>query len=245
MGIACCYVDDGLVAGPTEVIQRVIAFFKSEWKIKPTGFLMRKGLQSQLYIDEEMSLKPVHGMRFLGTELFVDGEGLSLTQKKYIAQELRHRGWLHMKGSESLPTPREGQLPVEEHGDEWEKNKQLAQKECGVLMWIALRSRPDICACLGIAATQVATHPSESLKLTKGIWRYLRATWDVSVHYGKVRIVSDASLRAEQGAGLGWHYFLEVTWWDGNPKGRLWLPGKQQKQSWMQRHWRFRTALSC
>ena len=201
VGIACCYVDDGLVAGPTEVIKRVIAFFKSQWKIKPTGFLKRSSELEQLEIDQEMKLKPIPCMRFLGTELFVDGQGISLTQRKYIAQELRMRGWLHLKGSESLPTPREGQLPVEEHGTDWERNKQLAQKECGVLMWIALRSRPDICACLGIAATQVATHPSEALKLTKGIWRYLRATWDTSVHYKHdeedpwlLRIVSDASL---------------------------------------------------
>ena len=201
VGIACCYVDDGLIAGTAEVIRRVIAFFKSQWKIKPTGFLQRKGFPETTKVDETMVLKPVQCMRFLGTEMFVDGEGLSITQQKYIAQELRVRGWLHMKGSDSLPTPREGQLPPEEHGADWEKTKQLSQKECGVLMWIALRSRPDIAACLGIAATQVSTHPAEALRITKGIWRYLRATWDVVVHYKsqeedpwQLRIVSDASL---------------------------------------------------
>ena len=68
-------------------------------------------------------------------------------------------------------------------------------------MWIALRSRPEIAACLGIAATQVSTHPAEAQRITKGIWRYLRATWDVVVHYKsqeddpwQLRIVSDASL---------------------------------------------------
>ena len=201
VGMACCYVDDGLVAGNAEVIRRVIAFFKSQWKIKPTGFLKRKGFTETLHIEETMELKPSQCMRFLGAEILVDDAGLAITQRKYISQELRLRGWLHMKGSESLPTPREGQIPPEEHGGDWEKAKQLSQKECGVLMWIALRSRPDIAACLGIAATQVTTHPAEALKITKGIWRYLRSTWDLVVHYSpheeepwQLRIVSDASL---------------------------------------------------
>ena len=100
-----------------------------------------------MHIDETMELKPSQCMRFLGAEILVDDAGLAITQRKYIAQELLLRGWLHMKGSESLPTPREGQIPPEEHGGDWEKAKQLSQKECGVLMWIALRSRPDIAAC--------------------------------------------------------------------------------------------------
>ena len=253
VGIACCYVDDGLVAGPTEVIRRVIAFFKSQWKIKPTGFLKRSSELEQLEIDQEMKLKQIPCMRFLGTELFVDGQGISLTQRKYIAQELRMRGWLHLKGSESLPTPREGQLPVKEHGTDWERNNQLAQKECGVLMWIALRSRPDICACLGIAATQVATHPSEALKLTKGIWRYLRATWDTSVHYKHDRKILGCCasypmhhwLQVELEAVLVWLCFLEAIWWDGSPNDRHWLPGRQPRPSWMRLLWLSRTGSSC
>ena len=201
VGVACCYVDDGLIAGSQEVIRRVTAFFRSMWKIKPAGILKRSGVQEYLVINEEMQLKAVDSMRFLGTEIEVAGSGLAVSQRKYIPQELRLRGWLQMKGTESLPVPQKGLMPPEEHSQGWEKAKNLAQKECGVLMWVALRSRPDIAACLGIAATMVSSHPGESLRLTKGIWRYLRATWEQAIHYDSeeqepwvFRMISDASL---------------------------------------------------
>ena len=57
-----------------------------------------------------------------------DDEESALTQKKYIVQELRLRGWLHMKGSQSLPTPREGQMAPEDHGDEWEKTNSCLRR---------------------------------------------------------------------------------------------------------------------
>ena len=200
VGVACCYVDDGLIAGTLEVIRRVTAFFRSMWKIKPTGILKRKGIPEALEVTDGMFLKSVDVMRFLGTEIETTETGLAVTQRKYIAQELRVRGWLQMKGTESLPVPQEGLLPPEEHGTAWEKAKTMAQKECGVLMWIALHSRPDIAACLGVAATQVASHPTEALCLAKGIWRYLRATWEYAIHYDSgekepwtFRMISDAS----------------------------------------------------
>ena len=58
-------------------------------------------------IIEEMQLKAVDSMRFLGTEIEVTDSGLAVSQRKYIAQELRLRGWLQMKGTESLPVPPE------------------------------------------------------------------------------------------------------------------------------------------
>ena len=212
VGACCCYVDDGLVVGDIEVIRRVTAYIQGLWAIKGQGVLTKPGvnLHEDLVVSESLSLKRVQCMRFLAAEIAVAGDGLQIGQAKYVAQELRARGWLALKGSESLPVPSEGLAGPEIRDNAFEANMKLAQKEAGTLMWIALRSRPDIAACLGIASTMITSRPSESLRLCKGIWRYLRCTWDKLLHYsyggdpgnsdqtGKddltVRIVSDASL---------------------------------------------------
>ncbi|OLP85945.1 Retrovirus-related Pol polyprotein from transposon TNT 1-94 [Symbiodinium microadriaticum] len=184
-GACCAYVDDGLIVGDIEVVRRVTALIRSFWAIKGQGVLVRPGAQvdGPLKIDGDFTLKPVTSMRFLGAEISVNETGLSIGQSKYVAQELRCRGWLSLKGSESLPVPDEGLKGAEPRTERFEETKRLAQKECGTLMWLALRSRPDIAACLGIAATQITSRPGESLRLCKGIWRYLRATWDQTLSY--------------------------------------------------------------
>ena len=143
-GACCAYVDDGLIVGDIEVVRRVTALIRSFWAIKGQGVLVRPGAQvdGPLKIDGDFTLKPVTSMRFLGAEISVNETGLSIGQSKYVAQELRCRGWLSLKGSESLPVPDEGLKGAEPRTERFEETKRLAQKECGTLMWLALRSRP-------------------------------------------------------------------------------------------------------
>ncbi|CAE7548918.1 RE1 [Symbiodinium sp. CCMP2592] len=180
VGACCCYVDDGLVLGSVEVIRRVTAYIQGLWAIKGQGILDKPSVN----LTEDVKM-------FSACET-----GLQIGQAKYVAQELRARGWLALKGSESLPVPSEGLAGSELRDNNLERNMKLAQKEAGTLMWIALRSRPDIAACLGIASTLITVRPTESLRLCKGIWRYLRpdnpeASGDDQWVF---RIVSDASL---------------------------------------------------
>ncbi|CAE7683973.1 unnamed protein product [Symbiodinium sp. CCMP2592] len=220
-GACCAYVDDGLIVGGIEVIRRVTAFIQSLWAIKGQGILEKPGvgLNKDLVVSETLTLKRVRCMRFfffmrfLGAEISVASDGLRIGQAKYIAQELRARGWLAPKGAESLPVPSEGLQGSELRDNAFNSNMRLAQKEAGTLMWIAIRSRRDIAACLSVASTLITSRPSESLRLCKGIWRYLKSTWEKTLHYcyggGPVnpgggddtadaewtfRIVSDASL---------------------------------------------------
>ena len=204
LGAFCCYVDDGLVVGDAEIIRRAMAFVKSLWAVKGQGVLNKEGagVEQGIQVDEDMVLLPKTELRFLGVEIEVDGANLALHQHKYMACELRKRGWLDLKGSDCLPTPKEGLLAPPLRDETFEQTKLRAQKEVGTLMWISLRSRPDVAACLGIAATLVATHPEESVRLTRGIWRFLRATWDVRLMFRAkheetpsqvVRMTADAS----------------------------------------------------
>ncbi|CAE7661265.1 unnamed protein product [Symbiodinium sp. CCMP2592] len=199
VGACCCYVDDGLVLGCVEVIRGVTAYIQGLWAIKGQGILAKPSvnLTEDVKISDTLTLKLVQCMRFLGAEISASETGLQIGQAKYGAQELRARGWLALKGSESLPVPSEGLAGSELRDSNFQRNMKLARKEAGTLMWAA---------CLGIASTLITVRPTESLRLCKGIWRYLRGTWD---KYGYkesegseangddqwvFRIVSDASL---------------------------------------------------
>ncbi|CAE7540631.1 RE1 [Symbiodinium natans] len=177
LGAFCCYVDDGLVVGDAEIIRRVMAFVKSLWAVKGQGVLNKEGagVEQGIQVDEDMVLLPKTELRFLGVEIEVDGANLALHQHKYIACELRKRGWLDLKGSDCLPTPKEGLLAPPLRDETFEQTKLRAQKE-------------------------VDAH--ESVRLTRGIWRFLRATWDVRLMFRAkheetpsqvVRMTADAS----------------------------------------------------
>ena len=45
-------------------------------------------------------------------------------------------------------------------------------------MWATLKSRPDICVSVSIAASQIAHNPTESVRMCVGIWKYLAVTVD-------------------------------------------------------------------
>ncbi|CAE7816426.1 unnamed protein product [Symbiodinium sp. CCMP2592] len=179
VGACCCYVDDGLVVGDVEVIRRVTAFIQSLWSIKGQGILEKPGvgLSGNLVVSETLTLKLVRCMRFLGAEIAVASDGLQIGQAKYVAQELRARGWLTLKG------------------------------------------------------------PSETLRLCKGIWRYLRSTWDnvIQYNYGGpkgpddamndpsvFRIVSDASLApggARSRSGVALFLGSHLLYWRSQRQG--------------------------
>ena len=81
-------------------------------------------------------------------------------------------------GKMSLPIPHEGKLEPEDKGDSaYESKLKLAQQEVGILQWLAIKSRPDIAAATSIAATLMSKNPTESVRMTNGIWKYLGATW--------------------------------------------------------------------
>lgn len=106
VGACCCYVDDGLVVGDVEVIRRVTAFiqFRGLWAIKGQRILEKPGvgLSKDLVVSETLTLKLVECMRLLAAEISVASDGLQIGQAKYVAQELRARGRLALKGAESL-----------------------------------------------------------------------------------------------------------------------------------------------
>ena len=66
--------------------------------------------------------------------------------------------------------------PEDKKDSEFETRKKQAQVEVGTLMWLTIKTRPDIGPVVGIAASHIAHNPGESLRLCEGIWKYLAMT---------------------------------------------------------------------
>ena len=88
------------------------------------------------------------------------------------------RGWTYVQGTHSLPVPQEVFCNQKREMMTLNKTLKAAQSDLGSLMWLGLRSRPDICAVIGTAACLVATNPNEARRICTGIWKYLRGTVD-------------------------------------------------------------------
>ena len=78
--------------------------------------------------------------------------GIALHQKKYIMTKLDKRDLLTGVTKGALPMTDEGRHRDERQAQDYKKKLQESQKEVGTLMWLAIKSRPDITACVSIAS---------------------------------------------------------------------------------------------
>ena len=120
--------------------------------------------------------------------------------------------------SKTLPQANEGKLiPEDRTAPEFQQQKKLAQQEVGTLMWVALKSRPDIYAAVSIAATHVANFPTEAVRLCTGIWRYLGGTVNAKMKNGK-RNMADGLGRVDGAMKLD--IFTDASFAPGGSKSR-------------------------
>ena len=174
-GVLALYVDDCLILAPKELFTRTVSFITATWKSKVQGILARGDLKSGMEVD---GVRVVDELTFLGLQLRMSDEGIHITQQRWIAQELKKRGFLHLSGCDSLPEPREGKLPSMPLGEKRDKLIKQGQMELGSLLWLTVRTRPELAAVCGVAACALTVDPGETLRLTKGVWRFIRKTWD-------------------------------------------------------------------
>ena len=172
------YVDDVVISGPIKWVRAVMNMVQTLWPVKVTGIMSKtpdKGLPETLFVNK---------MNFLGITIEMSEDGtLEMHQHQYLVTKLRDRNMLAGKGKNTLPMPCEGKLVPEIKDKSFEIRKKDAQKEVGTLMWAALKSRPDVAVSVSIAASQVAHNPTEALRMTAGIWKYLACTVEERMIY--------------------------------------------------------------
>ena len=150
------YVDDVLIIGPDEASIATV----------------KKNIVAQF--DVEDLGRPRF---FLGIEFIRQREVSYLSQRGYILQTLKRIG---MDSSESVSTPMSTVLDRAGSRDE-PTDKLRFQEIIGCLLFISTRTKPDICAAVGLLCRYVAEPRSSHLVATKRILRYLKGTQGYSL----------------------------------------------------------------
>ena len=165
-----------------EVNLRVKQLIAQTWECQVQGFLTRSG--DQEIKDGDEVIKRVDEITFLGTQVSLHKDGVHVSQRKWLFRELHKRGFVHLRGSESLPEVDSTQIPLmPKDAKGYADHLKKAQGEIGSLQWLGLKTRPDIQACAGILASLQTWNPEWVYNATKGVWRYLRATvWSEMIH---------------------------------------------------------------
>ena len=202
--LACfmVYVDDVMIAGEMRWVEKIIAQFTLEWDCKISGVLKQHGEKHNEKVGKHQELMAKEKLNFLGMTLESSVPGfIQIHQKDYILAKLDKRQMLsgrYTKGS--LPMVKEGMEPEDRSTAEYIESVPQAQAEVGTLQWLAIKTRPDIAAITSILASLITRCPSEVVRVVGGVWKYLAATWNVTLNYKMMGSgqIGDSQLTANQ-----------------------------------------------
>eukprot|EP00435_Cladocopium_sp_Y103_P029965 s4682_g7.t1 len=205
-GLLLVYVDDLLIMGKDEITDLLIRAVQAKWETSIPEI-----------IDD------CSGVRFLGAELFKQGDRWWMTQKNYIqdllARNLGAPPW-HLRKIPMLAEPEVREDPP--HHDL--ETTREAQRVVGELVWIATRTRPDLAFAITKLASMITKDPQQVIDLTKNVWHYLANTSDHGLQFENQpgerqrNIYTDASFGE---VSMGCH---SVMW---GTSMLLWKAGKQ------------------
>jgi len=168
------YVDDGLVCGTNEKqIDKLVQNLQSNFKIKVT--------------DPEV---------YLGIEITMTKDGITLSQRAYIDQILEK---YRMTDCNPVATPTE---KFECNMEEKPLSTKVPYREAvGSLLYLT-NTRPDISYAVSIVSQYVNNPSTKNWAQIKRILRYLKGTKDYALHYKKgekiLQCYSDADYAGDQ-----------------------------------------------
>ena len=176
------YVDDLFFLGQTPVVLLLDEWIRKEW---PCSALQ--------WADS------ADGTRYLGTEVYQRATGaFELKQTGYIEDLLRAYEMTDACPTK-LPCPKEWiaedfESYVEEHT---EMDLKQGQRCAGELLWLTMRSRPDLQFVVGHMAQWVSKHPKRIERIAKRVLAYLAGTKEMKLILGEFD-TSNSSSNAQQ-----------------------------------------------
>ncbi|CAE7684621.1 RE1, partial [Symbiodinium necroappetens] len=186
VGWVAIYVDDFLGAARWEYLEALYKQVVSVWQCGALERVPRKG-EGQ-------------AVRFDGFELLWDsqGKGLYVNQASYIKDMLeRHEGFK----PQSVPLARA--LPQEGDPEPDEAHLKLCQKASGELLWLAVRTRPDLAYSCSRIASIMSRRPKEAYLGALGVIGYLSQTAELGLYFSaNPRPCQDEAQHGSVGCGL-------------------------------------------
>ncbi|CAE7467813.1 RE1 [Symbiodinium necroappetens] len=203
VGLLVTYVDDLLYLSKPWIVQKLHDWISSMW---PTSVLAWA-------TDTE-------GLRYLGVEVQQLKDGtFKLGQAGYVKDVLRGHGMLDAKPT-FLPAPKEwlDEAAASERAPEEHSEAQLkhAQRVVGELMWLTMRTRPDLLFVTSFMASFATKLPLLVARVGARVHSYLAATKDVTLHVKNREAAQAATLLESIGvlldeiAGARVHRLLRV-----------------------------------
>ena len=167
VGLMLVYVDDLLVMGTWKAHDGLVSRIQQEWKTsKPEK------------VNKE------DWVRFCGFEMKTQEENILVGQPSYLQDLLRRRG---VTTKRSTPLPKEHLAAMEVEEEIKIEDVRQAQAIAGEILWMSVRSRPDLSYAIGALGREVTKHPRWAVQTGHYILEYLNATADCFLAYGRCR----------------------------------------------------------
>ena len=170
MALLVTYVDDLFFLGNTAVVELLDGWVRKEW---PCSKLQ--------WADKD------DGVRYLGTEVFQRQSGaFELKQTGYIEDLLRAHEMTEACPTK-LPCPREWIADDFEAYEEQftEADLKQGQRAVGELLWLTMRTRPDLQFVVGHMSQWVSKHPKRIERIGRRVLAYLSGTKEIKLVLGE------------------------------------------------------------
>ena len=154
-GLCATYVDDILVTGERKVIEQFHQRVREHWKIGEPEWV-------------EEGREPV---RFLGMEIERRGRDYVIHQRACLENLFVEYDEKGRSSLGNIKTPEEEDPPLA-------VDVTRAQKETGELLWVAGRTRPDICLAVSLMCQWATKRPKGVIAIGAQVRAYLRETRD-------------------------------------------------------------------
>jgi hypothetical protein len=140
---------------------------------------------------------------FLGLKITLVTQGIFIHQTHYTTELLSKYDCLKVNPSDTILGADEGSLgdsTAEPVDPSYPLMLREAQKRCGELLWLATRTRPDLCYTVQQMCTRCVGEPTRVVRMARRVYRWLKGTADTGI------LVPDATeleKRAQESAVAG------------------------------------------
>ena len=165
-GFVIVYVDDILATAPHDRLEGLFARIREEWTTSDPEWVSTKGW-----------------VKFLGYELKwkVREDGL---RDLMVAQPSYVRELLNRHQVSTVRTMPPGRIELEDEEDLSPAHIKEAQAYVGELLWLSIRTRPDLSFTVAVMAQHISKAPRQVAALGKEVMSYLNGTTMLGLHYG-------------------------------------------------------------
>ncbi|CAE7037961.1 Retrovirus-related Pol polyprotein from transposon TNT 1-94 [Symbiodinium microadriaticum] len=162
LGCVAWYIDDALILAEPDFSKNVTEFIAGLWSTTPPEYLV-----------------PGQVLVYYGFEIEQDGPYLHLHQKSFVAELLsRYPGH---ESSDVPAVPRPGPIQEEERDVVLTRK---CQALCGEMLWLSIRTRPDLSFAVSMMAQCMAARPTEAWERGLQMLKFLRKHPGIALGYG-------------------------------------------------------------